>query len=454
MSGDRPVVVVGGGITGMTAAWRLHRAGADVVLLEADGRLGGKLALGTVAGEEAELGADAFLARTPAAPRLARDLGLGDDLVEPATGQAWLWTGGRLRPLPGGTVLGVPSDPVALARSGVLSPAAMARAGLDLVLPRRRVGGDRSVADLVGERFGHAVVDTLVEPLLGGVYAGRPDQLSVEATAPMIADAARAHRSLLVGLRRHRARTAASDGPVFQTLAGGLAQLTERMAADLGDAVRTGVAVDRIEQAGDGWRVVPVDGDPLDAAQVVLATPAYATADIVADVARTAAAELAQVRYASVAVVTLAYARSADGELPGGSGMLVPRGEGRLVKAATFVSRKWPHRDTGDHVLVRASVGRIDDDRWRALEEDELARRVDAEVRWATGVRTPAVEAVVTAWDRGLPQYTVGHRERVDRIRTALPDGLQVAGAAYDGIGVDPCVAGAEHAAAAVLGRA
>lgn len=452
MTDRADVVIVGGGITGLAAAWNLQQAGAEVVLLEAATRLGGKLHTGAVADEAAELGADAFLARNPAATQLARRVGLGADIVGPATGQAWLWLGGRLRPMPRGTVLGAPTDLGALTRSGVLSPAAVARAGLDLVLPRRRVAGDRSVADLVAERFGAAVVDRLVDPLLGGVYAGRADQLSVEATAPAIAEAARSRRSLLLGLRSRSSRPAApTDGPVFQTLAGGLDQLVTRLADDLGDRVRTGCPARSLARARTDWRVRTDDGETR-AEHVVLATPAFATADLLAEVAGPAGAEAAQIPYASVAVVTLAYPRSADAEMPPGSGMLVPRSEGRLVKAATFVSRKWPHRDRGDHVLVRASVGRIDDARWRDLDERDLVARVDAEVRWATGIGTPAPDAVVTRWDRGLPQYLVGHLGRVERLRAGLPAGLHVAGAAYDGIGVSPCVASAERAAAAVLG--
>jgi protoporphyrinogen/coproporphyrinogen III oxidase len=448
------VVVVGGGVAGLATGWFLAQSGrVDVTVLESTDRLGGKLMTGEFAGRTVEFGADAFLARHRHAQDLAVRLGLGDDLVAPATGRVWLWSRGRLRPLPEGTVLGAPADPVALVRSGVLPPGALLRAAVEPLVPHRKVAGDRSVADVIAERFGPAVVDTLVEPLLGGVYAGRADALSVESAAPVIADAARSG-SLLTGLWRHRrGQVGATTGePVFQTLRGGLSDLTTALADDLGDAVRTGVEVTAVEPAGTGWWLDTSDGT-VAADAVVFATPAWVTADLIAGLAPPAGAELAGIPYASVAVVTLAYDRAADRELPQGSGMLVPRSEGRLVKASTWVSRKWPQHADADVLLVRASVGRIDDDRWRALDEDDLVRRVDAELRWATGISRPAVDAVVTRWERSLPQYGVGHRQRVERIRHHLPWGLFLAGAAYDGVGISPCVASAERAAQGVLAR-
>lgn len=443
----KDVVVVGGGITGLTAGFELLEDDLDVVVLEAGDRVGGKLHTVEWLGRQIEVGADAFLARHPAAADLARRIGLGDDLVEPAAGQVWLWTRGRLRPLPQGTVLGVPTDPVALARSGVLGPAALARAAAEPLLPWRPVPGDRSIGDLIGERFGPAVVDRLVEPLLGGVYAGRADELSVQSTAPMIAEAARTRRSLTAGLHHHRSRTVGSDEPVFQTLASGLQRLPDELARRLGARLHRESPAVAIDQGGDGsWQVTTPQG-VLAARAVVLSLPAHHASDLVLPSQRAVAAELAAIRYASVAVVTLAYGDHARSELPEGSGMLVPRSEGHLVKASTWVSRKWPHQAAGDHVLLRASVGRIDDDRWREVDEDELVRRVDAEIRRATGITRPAEHALVTPWEQALPQYVVGHAARVDRIRAGLPEGLFVAGAAYDGVGISPCVASARAAA-------
>ncbi len=446
----RRVVVIGGGLTGLAAAWHL-RERADVVLFEASDRVGGEIATVEVAGRTMDVGADAFLARQPEAERLARRLGFGDeDLVAPASSRVHLWTRGRLRPLPEGTVLGAPSDLVALARSGALSPAGVLRAATEPLWPRRHVTGDRSVADLVGERFGREVVDRLVEPLLGGVYAGRADRLSAAATAPAVWEAAAQHRSLLRGLRRERGAATDGAGPVFLTLRGGLGRLVERLAEPLGARVRTGVRVTNVRH-DSGWSVATADGD-VRADHVIVTVPAPAAAGLIRGTSPEAARELAGIRYASVAVVVLVYDARAARAVPAGSGMLVPRTEGRLVKAATWTSRKWPHHADRDHFVLRASVGRIDHP--PPLDDDTLADRVDAELRSATGIGAPALERRVVRWDDALPQYDVGHLARVDRIRAALaavPPGLHVGGAALDGVGLTARAREAERLAAAVV---
>jgi protoporphyrinogen/coproporphyrinogen III oxidase len=486
------VVVVGAGLTGLATAWHL-RADAEVTVLEAGGRLGGQIR--TVAFDDTRLdvGADAFLARQPEAERLVRALGLGDELVAPSTGRVHLWRAGRLRPLPAATVLGAPTDLRALARARVLSPAGLARAALEPVWPRRFVPGDRSVADLVGERFGREVVDQLVEPLLAGVYAGQVDRLSAEATVAPLWAAARGGRSLRSGLRAHRDRAASDQRPVFLTVRGGLGRVVDALAADLdvvSGAVVTGVTpipagtaavgVDERDagtagtaavRPGEGaaadaeteaaaatsptprWRVTTADGRTIDAHHVVVAVPATAAAEVLAEASPAVARELIAIRTASVAVIALAYDRGDTREVPAGSGILVPRAEGRLIKAVTFASQKWPHHAEHPRFLLRASVGRIDDQRGLDLGDDDLAERVDAEVRWATGIRAPAVARSVMRWDEALPQYDVGHVRRVDRIRMALDGlapGLHVGGASLDGVGLSARARDGQRLAAAV----
>ena len=437
--GGRVVVVVGGGITGLATAHYLRsRHGLDATVLEASDRAGGKIRTDELAGVPVEAGPDTFLGRVPWAADLCRELGLGEALIEPATSSAFVWARGRLRPLPPGLVLGVPTGLPQLARSGLVSPAGMARAALDVVLPRRPHGDDPSIAEVIGSRLGAEVVDHLVEPLLGGINAGRADRLSLAATAPQLAEAARDHRSLLLGLR-----APASGGPLFQSVRGGLQRLVERLVADVD--VRTGTTVDAIEPAGHGrWKVAGMLADA-----VVVTVPAFAAAPLVQSVSPVAAAELRAIEYASVAVVTLGYAPSTLPALPAGSGFLVPRTEHRLMTACTFLSSKWPALASSGLVLLRASAGRLGDERARELGDRELVDRLHREVKEALGPTRAPVTTRVDRWARGFPQYEPGHLARVGRIEAALEawPGLTVAGSAYRGLGLAACVRQAGEAA-------
>ena len=439
VSPEVAVVVVGGGITGLATAHYLKaRHGLEAVVVEASDRVGGKIRTDELAGVPVEAGPDSFLARVSWAAELCRELGLGDDLIEPATSKAFVWARGRLRPLPPGLVLGVPTGLPQLAGSGLVSPTGMARAALDVVLPRRRHGADPSIAEVIGARFGSEVVDILVEPLLGGINAGRADRLSLAATAPQLADAARDHRSLLLGVR-----AATSGGPVFYSVRGGLERLVERLSADID--VRTGTAAGAIERSPDGrWKVAGLVTDA-----VVVTVPAFAAAPLLQDVSPVAAAELRAIEYASVALVTLGYAPSTLPSLPAGSGFLVPRTEHRLMTACTFLSAKWPALAASGLVVLRVSAGRIGDPRVSQLDDDELVDRLHREVTEALGPAKAPVTTRVDRWVRGFPQYEPGHLARVDRIEAALAalPGLTVAGAAYRGLGLAACVRQAGEAA-------
>lgn len=434
------VAVVGAGIAGLSAARRLHRSGHEVVVYEAADRAGGKLHTVELAGHRIDVGADAFLARQPGATELAEELRL--DVVAPVRGDAALWTRGRLRPLPAGTVLGAPTEIVPVLRSGVLSPRGVLRAVVDLVRAASPLEGDASVGEVVGRRFGDEVVDTLVDPLLGGVYAGDARRLSVRAATPMLADAAERDRSLLLGLRRWRAGLPEDDRPVFGTVPTGLASLAAAVVAELPEGtVRTSSAAWSLRPTGRAWEV----GAGEEVTQhdgVVLALPAHAAAPLLAEAAPVVARSIEAIPYADVAVVALAFPRVHLPDGPSGSGVLVPRGEGRFVKAATWSSAKWAHLDDPDSVLLRASIGRVGDDGWQTLEDDELVRRVWDDIGEALELPEAAepTGAVVQRWPRGLPQYEVGHLELVATARAALPPGLALAGAAYDGVGVPACI--------------
>ncbi|MBW3667975.1 MAG: protoporphyrinogen oxidase [Actinobacteria bacterium] len=427
------VTVVGGGIAGLAAAWEAVQRGAEVTVLEASDRLGGKIETAPIDGAPVEAGPDAFLARVPAAVQLCEELGLSSSLVSPAVGRALVWSNGRLRPLPEAMLLGVPTGVVGVVRSGLLSPLGMARASLDLVLPATPADGDESVASLVGRRLGREVVERLVEPLVGGINAGVADELSADAVVPQIVAAARAHRSIVVGARRQRA--AAAGGPVFLTPRDGLSALVGRLVERLqaaGAAVHTGAAVDSLDD---------VDG------AVVLAVPAGQVAGLLRRRAPDAADELAAIRYASVALTTFTYPVDAVPRREA-SGFLVPRRSGRLITAASFATTKWPHWSLPGQVVLRVSAGRAGDERALRLDDDTLVARLHEELVELAGVGGGPVTARVHRWVDGFPQYAVGHLDRVARIERALPAGVALAGAAYRGLGIPACIQQGRAAAA------
>ncbi len=453
------VAVVGGGIAGLAAATavRRDRPDVEVVVLEAADRVGGKLLLGQVAGVTVDLGAESILNRRPEGVALAHAAGLGDRIVHPATAAARLWSRGKMRPLPR-SLMGVPVDRRDLAASGVLSRAGVARAALDQVLPATEIGDrDVSVGWLIEERFGVEVLDRLVEPLLGGVYAGNAREISARAAVPQVVALLSREASLM------RAAAASLGGrpsgePVFAGLAGGVGQLPSALATGLD--VRLSTTVRELARSVDGgWNLVtgPTTApEVLHADAVVVAAPAAPAARLVAPVAPDAAVELSRIEYASMAVVTLAF--PAD-RFPAtvGSGFLVPPVDGRHVKAATYSFAKWDWvRDSSEGLVVlRTSVGRHREEQELQLGDDELVARSVADLHTAIGVDTAPVDATVTRWGGGLPQYAVGHVERVRRIRAGVArvPALAVCGAAYDGLGIPACIATAEAAAAQVLAQ-
>lgn len=454
-------MIVGGGISGLAAAWFLRQSAGErlrVTVLEGASRIGGKLLASEIAGVSVDEGAEAMLARRPEGKDLATQVGLAGDLVEPGPTGGAVYTRGALRPMPKGQVMGVPADLAELARSGIVSPGGLLRVPLDQVLPATLVRTDVSVAAYIRARMGAEVVERLVEPLLGGVYAGRSDMLSLEATMPRIAAVARSERSLLSAAREIVADTPKNAGPVFTTLRGGLGTLPEAVAKASGADVRTGVTVRELHRTPEGWRLVtgPVPRpEVIDADAVIIAAPGPAAARLLADEVPKAAAELARIDYASMAIITLAFPRAAFPEIPTGSGYLVPPVDGRPIKGSTFTSIKWPHvaRSAPDLIVLRYSIGRIGEEHLLHREDGELVSLAMAEASEVLGVRGLPRDSRVSRWGGGLPQYNVGHLDRVARVRAAVAvePGLAVCGAAYDGLGVPACVSTARTAAARIL---
>jgi oxygen-dependent protoporphyrinogen oxidase len=452
-------VIVGGGIAGLAAAHRLLRlvpsGSVQVTVLEADQRFGGKVRTLPFAGRALDVGAEALLTRVPHAVALCRELGLGDRLLAPATDQPFIWTRGELRPLPPRLLAGLPDGAGAVAASGILSRAGMLRAGLDLWLPARAPAGDVSIGQLVRGRLGREVFERLIDPLLGGIHGGSADELSVRATAPQLEAAMRSRRGLVRGLRALAGGAhAAPAGPMFLSLDGGLGALTDALLAWLTPAAeaRTAAAVQALEASSQGRvRVVLRSSEELLADHVILATPAFAAAEILQHACPVAARALARIEFASVATVVLAYPTAALRAPLGGSGFLVPRTEGRTITACTWASAKWPQL-AGEQVLLKASVGCFNDARALALGDDQLVQRVHAELVAAMGLREPPAQASVARFDRGLAQYRVGHLDLVTGIEAALAPlpAVSVTGASYRGVGVGACVRDGEAAATRV----
>ncbi|WP_033353513.1 protoporphyrinogen oxidase [Kitasatospora aureofaciens] len=455
---DAQVVVIGGGIAGLAAAAFLSGAAggptrARVTVLEASGRVGGKLWGGEVGGVRVDLGAESVLARRPEAVELARAVGLGEELEPPTTAKAAIWTRGELRPLPGGQVMGVPGDLEALAASGVLTAEGLERARSERPT---EVGADVAIGRYVADRLGREVVDRLVEPLLGGVYAGRADEISLRAAVPQLLPIARGGGSLVEGVHQLASRPQVAGTPVFQGLRGGLGTLPEAVAAACvraGVDLRTDTPVEELRRTPEGWRMV-AGGEVLTADAVVLAVPAPAAARLLRADAPAAAVELDTVEYAGMALVTLAFRRGDLAEPPSGSGFLVPPVDGRRIKASTFSSNKWGwlERSAPDAFLLRTSLGRHREDEVLELPDEELVARSLADLEEAVGLTARPYDTFVSRFTAGLPQYPVGHLDRVARVRAAAEavGALALCGAAYDGVGIPACIASAAAAAAAI----
>jgi oxygen-dependent protoporphyrinogen oxidase len=451
------LVVVGAGITGLAAAfeWRRRRPDDEIVVLEAGDRIGGKLHRVELAGHWYDTGPEAMLARVPEAVGLVEALGLADRLVAPATTQASVVLPDGRHALPAGTVLGVPASADGL--DGFLSPDGVARVRAEADLPALRLDADVAVGRLLRDRLGDEVVDRLVEPLLGGVYAGRADELSLAATMPALAAQLPATGSVLAAAAASRDAGARSrgdaDGPVFATVREGIGSLPEALVAAARADVRLRTPAHGLRRSGTGWElsIGPAAAPELLPADAVLVTaPAPKAARLLRDAVPGAVQPLQGIPYASMAVVAMAFPGQ---DVDAGSGLLVPPVTGRLVKGVTVSSAKWPHL-AGGVLLVRSSVGRFRDESELQRGDDDLTAAVVADVADLLGLDRPEpLETRLVRWGGGLPQYLVGHPGRVAAIRAAVADvpGLAIAGAAFEGVGVPACIRDAYRAVDSLL---
>lgn len=450
------VVVVGGGITGLAAAWELRDEGADVVVLEAGDRLGGLISTSPFAGRPVDDAADSLLARVPWGVELGRELGVGDQLVSPASRTAYVWHDGALRPFPPGHVLGVPTDPAAAVASGVLTDAERRRVEQDLLGEGPLLEEDRSVGAVVRERLGDAVADRLVGPLVGGINAGSIDRLSIDAVTPQLAAAARADHSLIRALQPLASKPGVEGEPVFFAHPQGMGHLVDVLVERLEHhrvQMATGRAVEAIEPRGDdtSW-LVHTAAEPLEADQVVLAVPAATAAALLRPLVPAAAELLADIDHASVALVTLAVATADVGRPLDATGYLIPPSAGTTVTAVSWSSTKWAHLAPDDgRAVLRASVGRSDDPSPLDLDDERLLDVVLADLRTTMALDGDPSEVRIGRYPCSLPQYAPGHLDRVAHLEALVGSGapgVRLAGAAHRGLGIPACIHQGREAAA------
>ena len=433
-----PVVVVGGGIAGLAAAWQLKRDGMSVHLYERADQVGGKVRSNEFAGQVIDEAADAFLARVPHGIELAAELGLADQLISPSARKAQVWTDNGLMALPEPHVLGIPLERAsAEALLGVEAADAL-EADLARTEPDP-VRDDDTIGSLVRRRLGDRIHEALVDPLIGAINAGDTDDLALSASSPQILAAANAGPSLIGALRRMKAGSD-PEAPVFHSFVGGMRVLVNALAASLEGSITTGVGVEELDRLPDGaLRVSLSNGEVVSAPAVVLACPAPAAAELTSDWPD-ASADLEAIPLVSVTLMALAYPAGTvlvPSEL---SGFVVPRNTDLKITACSYAMQKWPHLG-GDIDLLRVSVGHGRDQQTPALPDDELLAVILADLETAIGITAEPSDVRISRWEQAFPQYVVGHNERLGHIEGQLnPDGVFIAGMGYRGIGIPACI--------------
>ncbi len=465
------MVVVGAGLTGLTAAYSLHHAQKslrrplDLVVLEAKENPGGSIWTDRVQGFTLEGGADSFITNKPQGLDLCRRLGLTDQIICPdeRNRRSFVVKNGKLAPVPEGFVLMAPGRLGPLLTTPILSLRGKLRMLMDLVLPRGESEGEESLAAFVRRRFGKEMLDRLIQPLVGGIYTADPNELSLQATLPHFLEMERQHRSLIrAGIRQVREKNSESRNAsgarygLFASLQDGMQTLPDALIAALpAGTVRTSSPARRIvrSDSNPGWRVELRDGSWIDADVVVAATEAHATARLVDGFDPELAMHLRSIPYASSAIAQLAYQRDQIAHPLDGFGAVVPLIEGRGILAISFLSVKFPSRAPAGTVLLRVFIGGACQPELFELEDDRLLALARDEVQALLGVSGAPILELVSKHPRAMPQYTLGHLERVQSIRTRAirHPGLYLTGNAFDGVGLPDCIRAGEHAACSVL---
>jgi protoporphyrinogen/coproporphyrinogen III oxidase len=465
------VIVIGGGIAGLAAAHRIielkneRRLDIDVVLFEASPRLGGTIATERVGDFLVEAGPDSFITEKPWALRLCERLGLTSRLVstQAAYQKIYVVHSGKLVPLPDGFFLLAPTRFWPFIQTPLFSWRGKLRMAAELVLPRLAGDGDESLGSFVRRRFGSEALQRVAQPLVGGIYASDPDKLSLAATMPRFLEMERNQRSVIYAMwsgerRRARQREKGSGArwSLFVTIAGGMQEFVDAVAQRLPEGcIRANTRVSNLnfEASTKAWRVIKDGSESFEADAVILATPAFRSAGIIASVAPSAAEELKQISYASTATVTLAYKREDFPREPDSFGFVVPAIERRKIIACTFSSLKYPGRAPENKILLRAFVGGSLQPEHFNDDDATMIKNVREEIDSLLGVKADPLFSRIWRHPNSMPQYHVGHLDRVERVEMALGQfpTLALAGSAYHGVGISDCVRTGEEAAEAVI---
>jgi oxygen-dependent protoporphyrinogen oxidase len=492
------IVVIGGGISGLAAAHRLSElnAAAQITLIEASSRLGGTIHTDERDGFLLERGPDSFISEKPEAVALAKRLGLEARLIQTNRKhrRSFIVRNGRLRPVPEGFQLLAPSRIWPFLTTDIFSLAGKARIAADLFLPRRSTNGeesslasnelssanDESLANFVRRRLGHEALERMAQPMVGGIYTADPETLSLRATLPRFLDMERDHRSLILAMLR-KARSQASTEKsgtsgaryslflsfdrgmevLVQALEQKLKQSSEQKLARSSEQnvtqveIRTETRVQSLFRSAASWTIQLQTGETLEADALCLALPAHVAAELLTNTSKTLASQLNQIRYASTATINFSYRRKAIQHPLDGFGFVVPFVEKRSLIACTFSSVKFANRAPDDHVLLRAFVGGALQPEMFALDEADMQQRVKKDLRELLGINEAPIFVEVAKWQNSMPQYEVGHLDRVQAIEDAVHElpNLTLAGNAYRGAGIPDCIRSGEVAAERLLNQ-
>lgn len=464
----KKVVIIGGGITGLSAAFYMQKTAreqnlpVEVMLIEATNRLGGKIQTVRRDGFVIERGPDSFLIRKKSMEIFAKDLGIDGELVRNATGQAHILVNGRLQPIPAGSVMGIPTKMGPFLKSDLFSLAGKLRAAGDIVLPRSGIDEDQSLGHFFRRRFGGEIVENLIEPLLSGVYAGDIDHMSLQSTYPQFYQVEKKHRSLILGMKKTTPKQVpqkdghgASKQGAFHSFRNGLESIVEAAEHQLEpDTVKKGIRIDTITKRGNQTVLELNNGETVIADAVIVATGHMAASQLFAS--HGLLEGLKDIQTTSVATVALAFPRDAVIQDKEGTGFLVSRSSDYSITACTWVHRKWPTTTPEGKILLRAFVGRIGEEAIVDLPDDEIERIVLQDLGKILTINDKPDFTVITRFKNDRPQYRVGHRQRVDAARAELQKefpNVKLAGASYDGVGLPDCINQGKAAVEEVLGE-